>query len=183
VHLDGKYVYSASPAVKESEATLMITSSDVTVYDHSMNVITCHKRLYGDEEHERMDWVPYLKYIARKPRSLRNSGIYDMMPVNMQTYLDKCSNADRGSILKALAELTDRDGFDNALQAVDRAIDYSATDPDSLKALHNRLFSDVPQLPALDSSIDKMLGNIVPFRSSDLSKMDQVLTKGGAYNG
>ncbi len=183
VHLDGKYVYSASPAVKESEVTLMITSSDVTVYDHSMNVITCHKRLYGYEEHERMDWVPYLKYIARKPRSLRNSGIYDMMPVNMQTYLDKCSNVDRGSILKALAELTDRDGFDNALQAVDRAIDYSATDPDSLKALHNRLFSDVPQLPALDSSIDKMLGNIVPFRSSDLSKMDQVLTKGGVYNG
>nr|MCR5639345.1 IS21 family transposase [Lachnospiraceae bacterium] len=183
VRLDGKYLYSASPAVKESEVTLRITSSDVTVYDHNMNVITCHKRLYGDEEHERMDWGPYLRYIARKPRSLRNSGIYDMMPANMQAYLDKCCNADRGAILKALAELTDRDGFDNALLAVDRAIDYAVIDPDSLKTLHNRLFSDVPLLPALDSSIDTMLGNIISFRSSDLSKMDLVLTKGGASNG
>ena len=183
VHLDGKYVYSASPAVKESEVTLMITSSDVTVYDQSMNMITCHKRLYGDEERERMDWVPYLKYIARKPRSLRNSGIYDMMPANMQAYLDKCSNADRGSILKALAEFTDRDGIDNALLAVERAIDYSATDPDSLKALHNRLFSDVPQLPVLDPSVDTLLKNVIPFRSGDLSKLDQALVKGGACNG
>ena len=183
VHLDGKYIYSASPSVKESEVTLEISSSEVIIYDRGMNEITRHIRLYGDEERERMDWVPYLKYIARKPRSLRNSGIYDMMPDMMRKYLDNCSNADRGSVLKALSELADRNGFDNALKSVERAIDYSANDPDSLVALHNRLFSDVPQLPVLDNAADAMLGKIIPFRTTDLSELDLLLKKGGTGNG
>lgn len=75
----GKHRYSASPAFCDSIVNLKITSSAVIVMDADMHEVVCHKRLYGDE-HERMDWLPYLTYIARKPRSLRNSGIYDMMP-------------------------------------------------------------------------------------------------------
>jgi hypothetical protein len=63
-----------------------ITSSAVIVMDADMHEVVRHKRLYGDE-HESMDWLPYLTYIARKPRSLRNSGIYDMMPQTMQIYM------------------------------------------------------------------------------------------------
>ena len=52
--------------------------------DQDMHEIVRHRRLYGEEETESMDWLPYLKYIARKPRSLRNSGIYEMMPERMR---------------------------------------------------------------------------------------------------
>jgi len=146
---DGKHEYSASPAFSEVQINLKITSSLVIVLDASMHEITRHKRLYGEEHQKSMDWLPYLKYIARKPRSLRNSGIYDMMPENMQHFMDTCQNSDRGQILKALSELTDRTGFDSAIQTVNQAIMYQITDSDSLKNLYRQLYNDVPEIPPL----------------------------------
>ena len=96
-----------------------------------------------------MEWLPYLEYIARKPRSLHNSGIYDMMPENMQKYLDNCKNHDRGKILRTLSDLTKRTGFDSALQTVGQAIAYQANDPDSLQSLYRHLYADIPPLPPL----------------------------------
>ncbi len=151
--------------------------------DSKMTEIVRHRRLYGDCRQESMDWFPYLKYIARKPRSLRNSGIYDMMPDSMQQYMDSCSNQDRGSALKLLAELTDRTGFDSALKTVDAAIRYHATDPDSLKSLYNRVYADVPVLPPLSSEVDIPLSKIIPFNRNDLDRLDTALKKGGVSNG
>lgn len=176
----GKHRYSASPAFCEKAVQYRLTSAEVIVMDLDMHEIVRHRRLYGDEK-ERMDWLPYLKFIARKPRSLRNSGIYDMMPENMRRFMDTCNSADRGKILKALSELTDRTGFDSALRTVDEAINLQIKDPDSLKNLYRRLYTDVPVLQPLESSLDMPLGRIIPLRN-DLSICDEAL-KGGAQHG
>lgn len=126
-----------------------------------------------------MEWLPYLKAIARKPRSLRNSGIYDMMPKNMQRYMDRCMNSDRGRILKVLSELTERTGFDSALQTVNQAILYQANDPDSLKNLYRKLYTDVPNLPPIHgSSIPKVI-----MIRPDLAQYDALLKGGAAHEG
>lgn len=177
----GKHRYSASPAFCESIVNLKITSMAVTVMDSDMHEIVRHKRLYG-EDHERMDWIPYLSFIAKRPRSLKNSGIYDMMPASMQIYLDGCDNKDRGRVLKVLAELTERSGFDSAVHTVDDAIRFRANDPDSLENLYRRTYADVPQLPPLDSTSGIPLQKIIPFRN-DLAVLDAALKKGGASNG
>ena len=177
---DGKHRYSASPEFCEKTIQYKLTSSEVVVMDQNLHEIVRHKRLYGDEK-ERMDWLPYLKYIAKKPRSLRNSGIYDMMPENMRHFMDTCGSADRGKILKALSELTDRTGFDSALRTVDEAINLQIKDPDSLKNLYRRLYTDVPVLQSLESSMDVPLRKIIPLRN-DLSICDEAL-KGGAHHG
>jgi transposase len=177
----GMHRYSASPAFGETTIQYKLTSSEVIVMDLDMHEIVTHRRLYGTEETESMDWLPYLKYIARKPRSLRNSGIYDLMPDTMRHFMDTCENSQRGQVLKTLAELTERNGFDSALCTVDEAIHLQARDPDSLKSLHRRLFSDVPALPPLDESTNIPLGKVIPFRN-DLSTYDSVL-KGGVSNG
>jgi len=173
----GKHRYSASPAFCEETVRLHITSSEVTVMDSDLHEVVRHRRLYGDE-HERMDWIPYLRYIARKPRSLKNSGIYTMMPDSMQMYMDSCESRDRGKILKVLAELTERSGFDSALNTVNTAIRHKATDPDSLMNLYRRTYMDVPPLPPLkpDDTIPQMKVIMFP---SDLEALDAVLTGGG----
>lgn len=177
----GKHRYSASPAFCEDTVRLHITSAEVTVMDSDLHEVVRHRRLYGDE-HERMDWVPYLRYIARKPRSLKNSGIYTMMPDSMQIYMDSCESKDRGKILKVLAELTERSGFESAVNTVNTAIQHKASDPDSLLNLYRRTYMDVPPLPPLesDSSIPQMKVIMFP---TDLGALDAVLTKGGTYNG
>lgn len=177
----GKHRYSASPAFCDSCVNLKITSSNVIVRDKDMHEVVCHKRLYG-EEHERMDWLPYLTYIARKPRSLRNSGIYDMMPQSMQIYMDNCENKERGRALKVLAELTERTGFSSAVKTVDEAIRFNATDPDSLQSLYRRTYADVPLLPPLNYNVSIPHQKVIPFRN-DLLKLDAALVKGGASNG
>ena len=181
---DGKHTYSVSPDHSECEVNVKLTSMTVTIMDSHMNEIVTHRRLYGDYKQTSMDWLPYLKYISRKPRSLKNSGIYDMMPQSMRLFMDNCKNSERGKILKVLSELTDRSGFGCALRIVNEAIALNSTDPDSLMSLYNRLYSDVPVLPPLEGIQDIPDGKIIPFSNSDLKKMDAVLNrKGGVMNG
>ncbi len=177
----GKHRYSASPAFCESCVNLKITSSNVIVMDKDMHEVVRHKRLYG-EDHERMDWLPYLTYIARKPRSLRNSGIYDMMPQTMQIYMDNCESKERGRVLKVLAELTERTGFTSAVNTVDEAVRLNATDPDSLQSLYRRTYTDLPLLPPLDNNASIPHQKVIPFRN-DLQMLDAALMKGGASHG
>lgn len=177
----GKHRYSASPAFCESVVNLKLTSSQVIVMDQDMREVVRHKRLYGNE-HERMNWLPYLTYIAQKPRSLRNSGIYDMMPRSMQIYMDNCESKERGKVLKVLAELTERTGFNSAVNTVDEAVRLHATDPDSLQNLYRRTYSDVPLLPPLENTDIILHQKVIPFRN-DLGMLDAVLMKGGASHG
>lgn len=177
---EGKHEYSASPELASDLVWLKITSDRVFVMDMNHNPIVTHRRLYGDHKQSVMDWVPYLTAISRKPRSLFNSGIYEMMPESMQTYVKSCSSTDRGRILKCLAEQTKRTGFDSALQTVEQALMYQATDPDSLQNLYRRLFSDVPVLPPLPAQ--KGIPGIIQM-PVNLSDYDAALKKGGAING
>ena len=179
---DGKHIYSASPAFCADTVQLKVTSGKVIVMDGNMQEVIRHRRLYGDEAQSSMDWSPYLKYIARKPRSLRNRGIYDMMPPIMQKYMDRCGNTDRGKVLKVLSDLTGRTGFDSAIRTVEQAVIYQAVDPDSLRSLYRRLYTDVPLVPPLeaDEAIPKV--PLIPFEN-DLSTLDRALQKGGAANG
>ena len=179
----GKHIYSASPAFCEDLVNLKITSMEVIVMDSHMTEIVRHRRLYGDFRQESMDWLPYLKYIARRPNSLFNSGIYDMMPQSMREYMHSCERAERGRILKMLSEFTDRSGFDSAVSAVNAAIEHQANNPDSLKSLYNRMYTDVPLLPPLDQADRILPAKIIPFNRSELSVLDAALKKGGISNG
>jgi len=175
----GLHEYSVSPAYPTELVNLKLTSETVTVMDSDMNEIITHPRLYGDTKQESMEWLPYLKYIARRPRSLKNSGIYGMMPTDMQSFMDKCQSSERGKILKVLSDLTDKTGFDSALQTVNQAILYQSHDADSLESLYRRLFSNVPELPPMDHPsiphVDEMTTNLVSY--------DALLAKRGVVNG
>jgi len=175
----GMHEYSASPSCAGKTVNYKLTSSQVIVMDENMKSIVSHRRLYGDTKQQSMNWFPYLKYIALKPRSLRNSGIYDMMPKQMQLYLDSCQNSERGQILKVLSELTDRSGFDSALNTVNQAIIYQATNADSLQGLYRRLYSDIPELPPLP--ITSSIPKVIPIRPN-LADYDAAL-KGGVARG
>lgn len=175
----GKHEYSVSPDHSETTVALKITAAQVIVMDMKQHLIVAHRRLYGDQKQSSMEWLPYLTAISRKPRSLFNSGLFDLMPESLQRYMKLCSSSDRGTILKVLAELTNRTGFDSAIQTVDQALLYQVKDPDSLKNLYRRLYTDVPELPPLpqQNGVPKIVQMPV-----DLSSYDQLLKKGGAIN-
>ena len=103
----------------------------------------------------------YLRYDAG-----RNEGLSSGMP-EYGTW----------KILKVLAELTDRTGFDSAVQTVNQAVMYQATDADSLQSLYRRLYADVPELPplAIKAGIPQL-----KQMDADLEAYDRCLLGGGA---
>ena len=165
----GNHLYSASPAHAEPDSVnLRITSSQVEVMDMNLRPIVVHRRLYGSEKQQSMEWIPYLRYVALRPRSFRNSGVRDLLPESVRNYIDSCVNTDRGKVLKILAELTERTGFDSAVQTVQRAILYNVTDPDSLRNLYNSLYSKIPVLAPLQPrdgipQLAQMPANLVAY--------------------
>ena len=177
---NGKHEYSSAPGYANASINVRLTSGTVTVLDENDREIVTHRRLYGDERQSSMEWVPYLNYIARHPRSLKNTGIYSMMPERMQAYINSCSHDDKRGILHVLSELTDRTGFESAMQTVNQAIAYQANDPDSLRSLYNSIFSDVPQLPPLSGDLSIPNVKVIPVR---LTEYDSFLKRGGVANG
>jgi transposase len=175
----GMHEYSASPKHSSSVVNVQLTSALVIVLDENYREIVRHSRLYGDTKQHSMEWLPYLQQLSIRPRALKYSGIYDLMPPPMKKYLEGCSNAETGKVLKVLAELTERTGFESALGTVTQALCYDATDADSLRNLYRRLYSDVPELPPMP------LGSAIPDLGqmpANLVSYDSFLKTGGITN-
>ncbi|OPL10247.1 MAG: integrase [Firmicutes bacterium ML8_F2] len=175
----GMHEYSVSPKYVNTSVNLKLTSSLVIVLDENYREVVRHRRLYGDTKQQSMDWLPYLRQLSMRPRALKYSGIYDMMPPTMQQFLEGCSSTETGKVLKVLAELTDRTGFDSALSTVNQALCYSAADADSLHSLYRRLYADVPELPPMPlgpeiPDVGQMPANLIAY--------DVFLKKGGTAN-
>ena len=168
---NGKHKYSTSPKHANRAIIVRLTSSTVTVLDETEHAIVIHRRLYGEDTQPQMDWIPYLDYISRHPRSLRNTGIYAMMPEQMQAFLSNCSGEDKHDALKILSELTERTGFDSALKTVDKAIQYKANDPDSLRSLYRSIYSDVPALPPMAENGLIPQVRAIPVKLSDYDEL------------
>ena len=143
---NGLHEYSVSPQYANSRILVQITANEVLPLNKSHGVIVRHQRLYGDHKQQSMQWLPYLTQLSRSPNALKYTGIYPMLPESLKDYLGKCSKSDKGKILRVIAALTERNGFEGALVTVGDALKYAATDIDSLVNLHNRIFGHVPEL-------------------------------------
>jgi len=171
----GMHEYSVSPKHSNVSVNLKLTSSLVIVMDDNYREIVRHRRLYGDTKQQSMDWLPYLRQLSIRPRALKYSGIYNIMPSAMKQFIEGCSNTETGKVLKVLAELTDRTGFDSALDTINQALLYGAADADSLRNLYRRIHADVPELPAMP--IDAGIPNVSRMKA-DLVSYDVLLGKG-----
>lgn len=72
-----------------------------------------------------------------------------MFPKEMQLYLDKCTKQDTGKILQTIASLTEKNGFEAAVDTVKTALCYNTMDVESLVNLHRKLHSNVIELPPM----------------------------------
>jgi len=164
---EGKHEYSAAPKYAGMAVTVKLTSDAVTILDESGRPITAHKRLYGEKKSRQMNWIPYLEQLSRRPRAVKYSGIYSILPDVVREYIERSKGGDTSNIIKMLAELTKRTDFESATATVAQAISHNALDADSLMALHRRLFMDMPELPPLNSPdfphMDPLLPNLTDY--------------------
>ena len=173
---DGKHEYSTSPKYAGGTVVAKLTSTTVTILDESGRPIVPHKRLYGDKKQRSMNWIPYLELLSKRPRAVKYSGIYNLLPAEIRDYLDANKASDTSATIRMIAEFTRRTGFESAVATVAQAAKRNVSDPDSLKALHRRMHMDIPELPPLPQREAPRLDPLMP----DLSKYDFAIDRGYA---
>jgi transposase len=172
----GKHTYSTAPRYAKSEVFVQLTAYDVIALDENYREIVRHPRLYGDYEQESMDWLPYLTQLSRRPRALKYTGIYPMLPQDLQEFLDSCNYQTKKETLKVLAKLSERSSFSKAVEAVRSAILHGARDADSIVTMFNRLNTDIMDLAPmiLAGSVPEM-----PPAKPNLGSYDHILFGSG----
>ena len=180
---DKCHEYSSSLDCADAYVSVKLTSDTVTILDSEGKVVVVHERLSGDKKQSRMDWGPYLKDIAHRPRSYNNT-IRNLLPGVLTQYLDTCGNKERGRVLESLAKLYEEKGFDKAVSEVADAVLAHAYDPDRLDALHRSLFSDLPRMDEENiikaSESPDVSGS--DSAGKDLAEFDKLLKPSGGAN-
>ena len=172
----GLHEYSVSPKYALARVLVKITANEVIPLGESHREIVRHQRLYGKDKQQSMKWLPYLKQLSRRPGALKYSGIYNMMPESMHTYLERCDRSSRGKVLQMISTLTEMNGFESAIETVDNALKYEVTDTDSLLNLHRRIHGSHITLPRI-----KLSDNIPELSTvaTDFTNYDRKLEKTG----
>ena len=176
---NGLHEYSVSPRYAQSRVLVRVTAGEVLPLDTAHRVIVSHQRLYGDYRQQSMQWLPYLTQLSRKPNALKYTGIYPMLPESLKDYLAKCNQSEKGQVLRVIAGLTEKSGFDSTLKTVEQALKYNAADIDSLLSLHHRIYDRVLEMAPLRLSGGiPQLSRVVP----DFAAYDAGLEKGVAHH-
>lgn len=159
---EGRHLYSASPKFANTVVIAKISANEVIVLDRDYKEITRHSRLYGKNKQESMNWIPYLSQLSKCPTALKYSGIHEMLPDPLKSYLDSRNRGKRSEILKVLEKLTAESTFENAVNSLNEVIklktdanlnnsdldnDFdSDIDSDTLMAVHRKLNYDLPDM-------------------------------------
>ncbi len=174
----GKHSYSSMPMFAGERLTISKTASEVSILDKDMNVVVTHKRLYGKEQQEAMDWIPYLKQLSRKPAALKYTGIYQLLPERVINWLDAKDNSERGKALRLLHDLTSESTFPVAVDALQTALEYNSSDPESIIAVHTKLINKIPEL--LPVTLSATVPDIA-ISNADIKQYDRAFLTGGDH--
>lgn len=169
----GKHSYSTAPKFAREYILVKITANYVIPLDKDFKEIVTHQRMFGTQNQESMNWLPYLTQLSRKPRALKYSGIYDLFPETVKSVFDSTEN--HSEILKTMVEISNKSNFETSLRVVEIAIEHNKFDKESLTAVYNRIMHNGIEFP--DIKLPKNTPKLAGYQV-DLSKYDDVLLKG-----
>ena len=121
-HLDAHHWYSSAPEWARHELTVGVGAFTVVPYTPDGTPIATHTRQYGDTRTDTVDPRTTLNRLWRNPGAFRNSPIRRTLPDELVTTLDGYARTDLKACLQALAEVTERYGFDLAIHALEQAM-------------------------------------------------------------
>ena len=99
----GRHRYSTSPRYAGGQVQMKITATQVIILDDSLRPVVSHKRLYGTEKQQQMDWLPYLTQLSRRPGALKYTPIYELLPNTLQQWIARQPKQGTGKALGLIA--------------------------------------------------------------------------------
>lgn len=120
--LDQVHWYSSAPEWAHTELVVEIGAFTVVPYTPQGQPITTHPRQYGSTRTDTVDPRTTLHRLSHNPGAFRNSPVRTLLSDALVSSLDHYAREDLRGCLKALADLTERFGFDHAQRALEEAV-------------------------------------------------------------
>ena len=121
VCMDGKHFYSTKPENANKQVLAGIRAHTVTILTESGQVITAHRRAFGDNRTDSSDHSTTLAVLMKNSGAWENSGIRRETPDVLRAYMDAQPKEKLKDCLRILNELTNQYGFQAAADAMEMA--------------------------------------------------------------
>lgn len=119
--VDGKHFYSSSPEWSGKEIVVRIAAHTVEPLALNGDSISIHQRKFGSQRTDSVDVRTTLSRLMRNPGAWRNSLLRTALPEQLRNEMDGLARVELKETLYTMNELSDRYGFDSALEAMDEA--------------------------------------------------------------
>jgi len=123
VCLDGKHYYSTRPEYSQRKVLVGIRAHWVDILTESGQVLTSHRREYGDARTDASDYSTSLAMLLRNSGAWLNSGLRQQTPEPLRAYIDSQAKEGRKDCLRIMDELTSQYGWQAAVKAMGMAAD------------------------------------------------------------
>jgi transposase len=122
VCLDGKHYYSTMPEWAGQTVLLGIRAHTIDILRTDGSLLVSHPRSFSSERSDHLDHSTSLALLLKNAGAWRNSGIRSTVSEPLRQLLDEQTRSELRKSLQLLSTLSDRYGFDTAVQAMEEAV-------------------------------------------------------------
>lgn len=126
VVLDGRHRYSTSPEFGSSELIVGKGAFVIEIYDACGNLITTHKRAWGDKPTESIEPASQLALLCRKPAGWPNSRVRASLPDDLRAWMDGMDGRIRKESLRIMRDVTAVSGYGPTVEAMEHVMEADA---------------------------------------------------------
>lgn len=119
--VEGAHWYSTAPEYANQHVTVRMGAHLIQPLTEEGAPIVSHRRQFGTDRSESMDYRTTVHQLWQNPGAWRNSPVRTLLPAALQAALDQALRADLQDSLRALQDLSARYDWDHAVRALDYA--------------------------------------------------------------
>ncbi|MCR5089067.1 MAG: IS21 family transposase, partial [Oscillospiraceae bacterium] len=118
---DGKHFYSTKPENHGQKEMVGIRAHYIDILNPDGSLLVRHKRQYGRDRTDIIDYSTSLEMLAKNPGAWLNSGVRQDVSQILRNYMDSLEKPALKNALRLMAELNREHGYSATIEAMDLA--------------------------------------------------------------
>ncbi len=152
VSFEGNH-YSVHPSFVQMSVTLKITAKTIEILNDDYDTLASHRRSYH-KGRTFTHWKDFLDPLSKRPRAIKYSGIYQLLPKIWQDYLNRLSKAETKEALAFLKHCLIHHEIKQAETVLSTNLAKSIESPKALWTTLHRLSEDKAVYEGISLSAD-----------------------------
>jgi transposase len=140
--IDGRHWYSSSPESANTKITIGIKAHSVEVYAANGDAVCSHRRIYGEDRSDSIDYLTSLETLVTKTGAWPNSALRAGVTAPTRASLDAMAKPELRRVLAVLSKSSASFGYEVAIDSLEEALRLGAVDSYSFQALSARMAFD-----------------------------------------